>query len=437
MKTLLTTTKKATLLQRGYFVCLLLVAVSLFLPKQAFTNITIMLFALVWLLDGDFKAKYQKLTANTVAISFIVLFLLYLAGVFYTADLMLGVKSLETKASLLVFPLLLGSAAIRQDYLYKTLLTFAYTCAVLSMVALVYQTFVVLEKNDFNYFFSDGLVSIMGKQAVYYAIYVSFSILILVHYLWQRFSGIRWAERVLHMALILFLLLFLFLLASRTSLGILLLILITSLVGVGFRYGKLRYTLVAVAGLIAFIVGLSVVFPQTVSRFKSLRNISYDFSNTEDIYHFSGEDSEAKWNGLNLRLAKWVCAIDVIRQNPLGVGTGDVKDEMVEAYRNRNFTYAAEGRFDPHNQYLDTGVAIGIPGLAVLLCCYLLPLYMAIKRKSWLLGSFMLLIMACSITESVLSSAQGVIFICYFLFILLEVAAFNRSIKEPALSVTL
>ncbi|MCP2044099.1 O-antigen ligase [Pontibacter sp. HSC-36F09] len=427
MKALIQTSKKEKLIQRGYFFSLLLIAVSLFSPKQAPTNISIILFALVWLLEGNCKAKYQKLVANRVAVSFIALFALYLVGVLYTEDFGVGIKSLETRSSLLVFPLLIGSATIRQDYLHKSLLTFAYTCAVLSLVALVYQTFVVLEKNDFNYFFSDGLVSIMGKQAAYYAIYVAFSILILVHNLWEQFSGIGWRRKILSVVVILFLLFFLFLLASRTSLGILLLILFASLVGVGVRYGRLKYTLAMVAALLAFIVGLSIVFPQTVSRFKSLRNISYDFSNTADIYHFSGEDSEAKWNGLNLRLAKWVCAVDVIRQNPFGVGTGDVKDELVEAYRNRNFTYAAENRFDPHNQFLDTAVAIGIPGLAVLLCCYLLPLFIALKNRSWLLGCFVILIIACSITESVLSSAQGVIFFCFFLFILLKATAFNRS----------
>ncbi|SIT76437.1 O-antigen ligase family protein [Pontibacter indicus] len=432
MKTVYQSFDKATLFQRGYLFSLILVAVSLFSPKQALTNIAIMLLALVWLLEGDFKAKYQRLAANWVAVSFMLLFFLYLTGAFYTDNLGAGFKRLETKSSLLIFPLLIGSAIIRQDYLRKTLLTFAFTCVVLSAVALVYQTFVVLEKNDFNYFFSDGLVSIMGKQAAYYSIYVAFSILILIQDLWQRFSGIGWGRKTVFLVAILFLLLFLFLLASRTSLGILLLILIISLVGVGVRYGKLRYTLLMVAALLAFIVGLSVVFPQTVSRFKSLRNISFDFSNTQDIYHFSGEDSEAKWNGLNMRLAKWVCAIDVIRQNPLGVGTGDVKDELVEAYRNRNFTYAAENRFDPHNQFLDTTVAIGIPGLIVLMCCYLLPLYLAIKQKNWLLGSFAILIIACSITESVLSSAQGVIFICFSLFVLLGASVPDKSRKERA-----
>lgn len=418
---LLSTPHRTSLIQGGYFFCLLLVAISLFSPKLGFTNLAIALLSFVWVLEGNFVEKYKNLKANPAAISFIVLFVLYLIGVFYTEDTQDGVKSLETKAPLLIFPLLLGTTSIKREYLHKTLLTFAYTCTALSLVALVFQIFVVLEKNDFNYFFSDGLVSIMGKKAVYYAIYVAFSILILVDDLWSEFYNASLGKKAGTLAVLLFLLLFLFLLASRTSLGILLLILVTTLVVAGIRRGQFRYTGLLVASLIAFILGLSIAFPQTVARFKSLRNVSYDFTNTDDMYHFSGADNDTQWNGLNLRLAKWVCALDVIKQYPLaGVGTGDVKNEMVVAYKRRNFMYAAEGRFDPHNQYLHTAVGIGLPGLMVLLISYLLPIYLAIKRKSWLLATFTILLMSSSLTESVLSSAQGIIFFCFFLFMLLK-----------------
>lgn len=422
MKTFLTRAvpPKQDLIQKAYFISLLFVSVSIFSPKLALTNLAVMVLGLVWVVDGKFVDKYKRLKKNPVALAFMALFVLYLIGVFYTDETHVGFKSLETKVPLLLFPLILGSASIEREYLRKTLLTFAYLCAGLSLVALIYQSFVVLEKNDFNYFFSDGLVSIMDKRAVFYAMYVVFSILILVDDLWKNLGKSSSKKKVLTISTIIFLLLFLFLLATRASLAIVLVMLVTSLLVVGIRYGKLKYALPIVAALMVFLMGLALIFPQTVARFKSLRNISYDFTNTEGTYHFSGEDSDSKWNGVNLRLAKWVCAIGVISENPLGVGTGDVKNEMVEAYKKRNFAYAAEKRFDPHNQYLDTAVAIGISGLFVLLFCYFYALFEAIRRKSWLTSMFLILVITCSITESTLSSAQGIIFICFMLFILLS-----------------
>lgn len=421
MKKLFILQRRGYVLQKGYFFSLLLVAVSLFSPALKFTNLAIILLALVWLLEGGFIEKYKRLTSNPVALSFIVLFLLYLIGVFYTDSLHEGVKSLETKAPLLIFPLLLGSASISKAHIHKVLLFFALACVLCSLVALIYQTYVVLEKNDFNYFFSDGLVAIMHKKAVFYALYVAFSILILVDYLWANFPAITFSKKLLAAFSVFFLLLFLFLLATRTTLGALLLILVTTFTVAGIRYGKLKYTALLLGVLFIFLATLSILFPQTISRFKSLHNVSYSFSNTEEVYHFSGADSDTNWNGLNLRLAKWVCAVDVIKEHPLtGVGTGDVKNEMVASYKKRNFVYAAERRFDPHNQYLDTAVGIGLPGLIILLICYFSSLHIAVKRRSWLLSMFMILIMFCSLTDSILDSAQGIIFFCFFLFLLLQ-----------------
>ncbi|GAA4428264.1 hypothetical protein GCM10023188_12320 [Pontibacter saemangeumensis] len=154
--------------------------------------------------------------------------------------------------------------------------------------------------------------------------------------------------------------------------------------------------------------------------------MSFDFHNQASEYHFAFVNAENSWNGLNLRLAKWICAIDVIKQYPwIGVGTGDIKDELVKAYIERGFIYGAEKRFDPHNQFFETAVGIGFAGLIVLCFFYFNALYEAIKSKHWLFTAFLLLIIFCSLTESVLSSSQGIIFICFFVFIftrLIEVA---------------
>ncbi|AKD04454.1 O-antigen ligase family protein [Pontibacter korlensis] len=419
------------LIQQGYYYSLILLAVSLFSPKQIITNIAVLMLALFWMLNGNVKEKYRLLSRNPSAISFFVLFVLYCIGVLYTENIQEGIKSLETKASLLVFPLILGSSTIKREHLYKTVLIFAFACVVLSMIALIYQTFVVIEKDDFNYFFSDGLVSIYAKQAVYFALYVATSILLLCHHLYFLPSETSAKQRLIIVVSILFLLLILFLLASRATQIVLFTILVTSVIVIGVKKGRILHSSLLVAALIAFVIGLSLLFPQTLARFKSLTNISYEFSNTSDIYHFSGSYDDNQWNGLNLRLAKWVCAVDVIKEHPIaGVGTGDVKEAMVQSYKNRKFVFAAQNRFDPHNQYLETAVSIGIAGLVVLLICYFLPLFNAIRYRSWLLITFLLLIISSSLTESILSRSQGATFSCFFLFLLLQYIIANKPYKQ-------
>jgi O-antigen ligase len=413
--------QKQNLLQKAYFICLLLVCVSIFLPLSIATNLAIALLVITWLAEGDFRVKFNKFRSNPPAVFSVVLFLLYLTGLLYTENTDAGVKYLETKTSLLLFPVVLSSAVIRKESLYKALSFFAWACVFFSLIALLYQIKVVQERNDINYIFSDGLVLIYGKKAVYYSLYVAFSILVFLNIIWFQFQSFSYRKRFAVIAGIIFLLLILFLLASRTSLVVLILIVFSTALVLGVRKGKLKHAALALLGVALLFSTLSFFFPQVFSRFHSLRNASFDFQNKASEYHFAFGNSEESWNGLNLRLAKWVCALDLIKEHPsFGVGTGDIKDDLVESYLNRSFYYAAEQRFDPHNQYIETTVGIGIVGLTVLCLFYFYPLYLAIRNKRWLFAAFMVLVIFCSITESILNSSQGIIFTCFIIFIFMK-----------------
>ncbi|WP_162052393.1 O-antigen ligase family protein [Pontibacter pamirensis] len=410
-----------SLSQKAYLLSLLLFCVSIFLPMQLATNSAIALLIVIWLAEGKFAYKLSKIKSSPLAAFSIILFLLYLIGMLYTQNVQAGWKYLETKASLLIFPLVLTSAIIPKEDLHKTLRSFSWLCVFFSLIALLYQIKVVEERNDINYLFSDGLVLIYRKQAIYYALYVALSILVFFDRLWFDNVRISKTERIINVIAISFLLLILFLLASRTSLLVLILILFTTAVVKGVRNGKLKYTALLIAATIVFFGTLSFFFPQTLSRFESLKNTSYNFQNKSSEYHFAFDNAAESWNGLNLRLAKWVCALDVIKENPvIGVGSGDIKDALVTAYTNRSFFYAVEMRFDPHNQYLETTVGIGAIGLLVLCLFYFYPLYLAVRKRNWLFSAFTVMVIFCSLTESILSSSQGIIFTCFFMFIFVK-----------------
>ena len=60
-------------------------------------------------------------------------------------------------------------------------------------------------------------------------------------------------------------------------------------------------------------------------------------------------------------------------ENLLCVGTGDIKDELIAAYKDSGMDYIAS-KIKFHNQYLQSFLAIGILGLfsllAILFCHY-------------------------------------------------------------------
>lgn len=106
-------------------------------------------------------------------------------------------------------------------------------------------------------------------------------------------------------------------------------------------------------------------------------------------------------------------ALNLIGQNPiLGAGTGDVKQVMNDLYKSHGIT---EGNLNPHNQFLQTAIALGCVGLLLLLMIYFCFALRLFDRGAWLLVSAVLLSAVCMLTESVLERQMGV-HLCVFAY---------------------
>jgi len=64
----------------------------------------------------------------------------------------------------------------------------------------------------------------------------------------------------------------------------------------------------------------------------------------------------------------WGRALEIIKDNPLlGIGTGDVKDELQRTAEIEGYSIVKDRNFNVHNQYLETWMGIGIFGFILLL----------------------------------------------------------------------
>jgi O-antigen ligase len=123
--------------------------------------------------------------------------------------------------------------------------------------------------------------------------------------------------------------------------------------------------------------------------------------------------------GLAERLVLWECAWEIVKRNPVcGVGTGDVKTELIKVYAEKKFGKGVEAAYNPHNQYLQTAAALGLPGLAGLLALALAPLVRSVRRRHFLFLNFLLIVGLNSLTESVLEVQAGVLFVALFYLLL-------------------
>ncbi|MGQ9847171.1 MAG: O-antigen ligase family protein, partial [Bacteroidales bacterium] len=111
----------------------------------------------------------------------------------------------------------------------------------------------------------------------------------------------------------------------------------------------------------------------------------------------------------------WQAGLAVVKENPiLGVGTGDVKDALIDEYAKRQMLGAIEKKLNAHNQFLETAVGQGIIGILVFLFVFLIPFIKALKEKNIVWMLFLLLISFNFLFESMLNTQMGVFFFAYF-----------------------
>jgi len=139
------------------------------------------------------------------------------------------------------------------------------------------------------------------------------------------------------------------------------------------------------------------------------------FSNT-DAYIEANKNSPGS---VNARLLIWNVSIEMIADHPFGVGTGDGKDVLMDYYRQKGMDAFADRQLNPHCQYLQTAVAVGIIPALLLLFAMGYFMRMGFRYKNY----FLLILVATFATgclfESILERQWGIIFFLFFLSVIL------------------
>ena len=74
----------------------------------------------------------------------------------------------------------------------------------------------------------------------------------------------------------------------------------------------------------------------------------------------------------------------------------------MEKLNEKNAIGATSRNHNVHNQFLQTALTLGIPGILALLAMFLVPAYFAIKRRNNLLIIFLLILVLNFLVESML-----------------------------------
>lgn len=353
----------------------------------------IILFVLVWLMEGDLRRKLAAWIKNKYAWLFVALYLSYLFGLLYTKNINHGLMDMEIKLSLFLFPIILSSEGEMNFTQQKWFgLSFIAGAVLHSMFCLLYASWL---------YFSQGIIQFTYMQfsrfvhPTYYSMYIDLAMVFMYYAITTKGKELTKKEKLFIYISAPFLLLVIILLESKMGQIITALLIVTMLL----RYFLSNQSLFKAVAIVVTVLGLLVIGISKISRFNALENVL----SGEKVNVQSVESNQA-------RILVWGAACEVIKSNPvLGYGTGDTT-ALMQQYEKDGMTGAHREKLNAHNQYLQTVVAVGIPGIVILLANLFIPIFTAIKRKQLVYLMFLLILCLNFLTESMLDQQAGTMF---------------------------
>ncbi|PKP25094.1 MAG: hypothetical protein CVU03_09705 [Bacteroidetes bacterium HGW-Bacteroidetes-2] len=115
------------------------------------------------------------------------------------------------------------------------------------------------------------------------------------------------------------------------------------------------------------------------------------------------------------RVSRWGSALELFYEKPFfGYGVGSEKGLLEKKYLKNNLLYAAQNKYDTHNQYLSYLIESGVLGLVILLFFLSTNIYFAFKAKDIISALFIVSIALIGLVENFFNNNAGITFIAFF-----------------------
>jgi O-antigen ligase len=130
------------------------------------------------------------------------------------------------------------------------------------------------------------------------------------------------------------------------------------------------------------------------------------------------ENCKPPHSGTQTRIIMWTVATEAFLDYPMGVGTGNVDEVLAHYQRKYHQEHMIEYQYNPHNQFLQTGLEIGVFGLLTLVGIILVPLMQGIRQKNYVLVLVAASLGFNCLFESMLQRQSGIFYYTFLILIL-------------------
>ncbi|MFC2150952.1 O-antigen ligase family protein [Bacteroidota bacterium] len=266
-----------------YYLGLILTAICLPLSKFALSVSMIVLIS-NWLLELDFKRKWEEIKANKSILIFTGIFIVHLIWLIHTSNFKYAFHDLGNKAILILYPIIIGTSkklSIRE--LKRILIWFSISVVVSTIISTLILVgiieYSIQSIRNISLFMSHIRLSLLVNISIFSLGYILFS---------GRFEN-KNLEIIIYAIFIVWLIIFLFLLKSFTGLGVFIITFFLVLGFVSFKIKNLIPRLFLQLGLITIFLLIASFLTHSISKFYTKEYIDFE---RLDKYTESGNEYE-------------------------------------------------------------------------------------------------------------------------------------------------
>jgi O-antigen ligase len=383
----------------------LIAAVATIPMKNQWNSIATILFVAACFFQQPLHVSFQKLRQSRFWMIPVIYFVWLAFAHFWDSSGGYRLRDIERYLILFFIP---PAMAIAPDdiktFINKSCVVFITVTVAVCVISLVksYQEYQVSQ--DYRVFYYQYLAEQTGLNAIFLSNYCLASIAWLLYYGFIGRKHAPWMY-VLICTTIAFLLTMIFLLSSKLLIFLTLVMMVVFVLLLGYVKGFLLRSVIVIVLII--VTGLVAV--------SNLSYLKWRITSTE-LKMYQGEADNQ--NGVAIRLYMWKAVSGLIMERPvLGHGIKGGRLETLEKYKQDGFEMGVQGDYHAHNQYLESWLMAGIPGLVLLLSMMFTALWKAIRTKGFLLLLMVIHFMAQSVFESTFEVQHELVFYIFFIFL--------------------
>ena len=359
---------------------------------------------------GGLIKRHLEFKLNRLGVVFILLYLLYFIGTFYTNNVDIANKYLEYKLTFLLFPLLLSLKAKSPISIRIPASILIIAVLIVTILGFINSVPLFIETDNVNFLFSSHFSHL--HHPTYLSVFAVFASALLIYGNKQSWKGYSLLN--VGFGFVLFMLVQVFCLSLAGVLFLMGYVFVIGLIWSRKKFSKKLFYSFVLGGLIS-IIAIVKYTPDVNTQF--INSVNYLTEYLEDPEEFFS--SKQKFvGGSETRLIMWAASTQVFSEHPLGVGTGNVDDFLSDKLTEIGQPRMAVKNLNPHNQFLQTAVEIGVFGLFLLILLVIYGTYVSIRTKNWLLLFLIISLTFNCLFESMLQRQSGIVFYTFWICLL-------------------